>query len=52
MHHDYAFDRGHNPYNENSFENKKLSTYVLNVAFNIYSSVPDVIFLQAPEFSG
>ena len=35
MHHDYAFNLGHDPYNENSFENKKLSTYVLNVAFNI-----------------
>ena len=35
MHHDYAFNRGHNPYNENSFENKKLSTYVLNVECNI-----------------
>ena len=37
MHHDYAFNGGHDPFNENSFENKKLSTWicVLNVAFNI-----------------
>ena len=24
MHHDHAFNRGHDPYNENYFENKKL----------------------------